>query len=164
MKHALVGLFLAIVYFLILLVTLPDYGMNQDSPGKFLRGQTYLQVLTTGSDHFEQPELPSPVYFYPGQRISLTKLSTAENHTAPVTSIESFDGTTRQEIFARYLRNNSRQSLYKHNAFIAREGSSRFVWVLGYPSTIGKGIRSRLSGLRINPTTLFSWDCPDARG
>ncbi|MBI3559525.1 glycosyltransferase family 39 protein [Candidatus Gottesmanbacteria bacterium] len=118
MKHIFIGLLLAIIYFLILLKTLPDYGMNQDSPGKFLRGQTYLQVLTTGSDHFDQPDLPSPVLFYPGQLVSLTLSNGYENRTTSVTPIRNNDPTkTIQQQFLDYQKRAGRQSIYKHNAF-----------------------------------------------
>lgn len=118
MKHVFIGILLGSFYFLILLKTLPDYGMNQDSPGKFLRGQTYLQILTTGSDHFNQPELPSPVLFYPGQLVSLTLSNGYENRMTTVTPIRNPDPTkTVQQQFLDYQRRAGRQSIYKHNSF-----------------------------------------------
>lgn len=119
MKHFFVGSLLASTYLLILLKTLPDYGMSHESPEKFLRGQMYLQVLLTGKDAFDQPsDLPSPVYFNPGQRISISKLSTYESHNALLTPIiQPMNGKTRQRVYAEYIQKHGRQSIYKHNAF-----------------------------------------------
>ncbi|MDE2026162.1 MAG: glycosyltransferase family 39 protein, partial [Patescibacteria group bacterium] len=112
-------------FFLACVWTLSDYGLNEDTPGHFLRGQVYLNKFLTGQDVFNQPNLPSPVLFIPGQRVSLYKINTNESATAPIMSIVSFDeDPTVQQTFSLYQQEYGKQSFYKHNA-----------WAMAYQST-----------------------------
>jgi len=118
MKNYLIGLMIVFIFFLISLFTLSDYGLNEDSPFHFLRGQAFLQVLTSGKILFDQPKFPSPVLFIPGQKISSYKLNASESNLSPVRSIVDLQGgPTIQKYFEIYQQKAGRQSFYKHNAF-----------------------------------------------
>ncbi len=118
MRRYVVGIILCLFFFFVFVLTLKDYGMNEDSPFHFLRGQIFLQVLLKHEFKFNQPHLPSPVMFIPGQRISSYKFNAYEGNLAPKRPIAVFDrGPTFQEIFQSYLKKAGRYSLYKHNAW-----------------------------------------------
>lgn len=118
MKCILLLILTCCIFFIVGIATIYDYGINEDNPGHFIRGQVYLQRLTTGSDVFDQPLLPSPLLYIPGQRISTYKLSANENALAPLIPIASYIGKpTVQEIFGRYQEQVGRQSFYKNNAW-----------------------------------------------
>jgi hypothetical protein len=51
------GLFIGIVFFLIGLFTLSDYGLNVDESIHFIRGQAYLSFLTTGRKNYSDKDL-----------------------------------------------------------------------------------------------------------
>jgi 4-amino-4-deoxy-L-arabinose transferase-like glycosyltransferase len=119
MKTLLPGLVITLVFFFITLFTLSDYGMNEDSPFHFLRGQYYLQKLTTGGGTFGLPKRLSPVLFAPGQRISLYKPNASEEFLAPRRSIATLPSDlTLQEEFRKILEKlDRRESFYKHDAW-----------------------------------------------
>jgi|WetSurSiteA1Bulk_404760.scaffolds.fasta_scaffold08737_2 hypothetical protein len=53
----LIGFGLGILFFLIGLFTLSDYGLNVDEPIHFIRGQAYLHYLTTGKLEYSEKDL-----------------------------------------------------------------------------------------------------------
>ncbi len=61
---------LALLFFLIQLLTLSDYGMNWDSPFRFLRGQAYLQFFLTGKTTFGIHRELSPAIYRNGERVT----------------------------------------------------------------------------------------------
>ena len=79
---------LAGIFFVVGVATLPDYGMHEDSPFHFLRGQYYLNRVLGGDGTFDIPPLRSPVLFGPRQRISSYKLNASEELFAPLLPIE----------------------------------------------------------------------------
>ncbi|HSW89840.1 MAG TPA: glycosyltransferase family 39 protein [Patescibacteria group bacterium] len=104
------------LFFIVGVLTLRFYGMNEDSPMHFLRGQAYLELLTTGNSTFTQPHLPSPILIVPGQRVSTYKLNASEATLSPIRPI----GPDRvQDIFASYITLTGRQSFYKHQSWNA---------------------------------------------
>lgn len=121
MKRYLPGLIISLLYFIILFVTLPNYGMNEDSPFHFLRGQTYLQELLTGDPKFSSSDSHSPVFFIPGQRISLYKPNASEELStfSPIRPIGFYqtDQTLQQEHKKNIIKTGRRDSFYKHNAW-----------------------------------------------
>lgn len=120
MKKFGVGTICIIGFFFVLLATLPQYGINEDSPFHFLRGQAYLTRLTTGVSDIVQPQLTSPVLFRPEQRISTYKYNTWELNVAPLRPIANADGeTTVQGRFEKYTSEAGRVSFYRHNAWNA---------------------------------------------
>src|SRR6185503_11139676 len=107
-----------IIFFVVVLFTVNDYGMNEDTPGHFFRGQAYLTKLTTGKEIFDQQQFPSPILFIPGQRISEYKLNVYEAQLSPIRPIASFEGSpTVQKIFSDYNKKFGRHSFYKNNAW-----------------------------------------------
>lgn len=120
MRGYLPGLTISFLFFLLQIFTLSDYGMHEDSPFHFLRGQAYLQKILTGSARFDFSNRPSPVLFIPGQRISLYKPNASEEVLAPIRPFGSLDETrpTLQQEFKGVLaRLNRGESFYKHNAW-----------------------------------------------
>lgn len=91
--------------------TLPDYGMNEDSPFHFLRGQYFLERLLGRSGKFDVPTANSPVLFVPGQRVSAYKTNATEEIFSPVRPISQYDNVSLQKA------HQGRQSFYKHNAW-----------------------------------------------
>ncbi len=92
--------------------------MNEDSPGHFLRGQTYLNKLLYGGDEFNIPNLQSPVLFAPGQRISMYKFNVYETQLSPLRPVVNQDGYyTRQKRHSAYEAEYGRSSFYKHNSW-----------------------------------------------
>lgn len=117
MKY-LYGAVISLIFFIVLLLTFSQYGMNEDSPGHFMRGQTYLHKLTTGIDLYDQPTLPPPVMFYPSQRISTYKYNVYEDGLSPQQTINSNEGgPTIQAVFRKYADLYGRHSIYEHNAW-----------------------------------------------
>ena len=54
LKHNLFpGIFLALTFFLIGLLTISDYGLNIDEPNHFMRGQALLHFLRTGDKTYK---------------------------------------------------------------------------------------------------------------
>lgn len=118
MRKVWLGVAFIIVFFFILIGTLSHYGINEDSPVHFLRGQAYLHLLTTGQHTFDQPRLTSPVLYIPDQRISTYKYNSAELNVAPQRPIVNFDGSmTIQERFKAYEAKYGRHSFYESNAW-----------------------------------------------
>ncbi len=117
-KNLWPGIALSLCFLVVGILTLSDYGMNEDSPLHFLRGQSYLHLLTTGTSKFDQPQLPSPTLFISNQRMSTYKLNAAESNTSPLQQIVyNPNGLTVQEIFKKYRDLAGRQSFYKSNAW-----------------------------------------------
>lgn len=120
LKINLPGLILTALYFFILLATLPHYGIHEDSPFHFLRGQSYVEKIFKGKADFTIPTLPSPVLFVPGQQISLYKPNASEALNSPIRPAGSVISIAPplQQLFHSYLKSsNIRQSFYKHNAW-----------------------------------------------
>ncbi len=120
MKSYLIGILLALSFFTIMLATLPDYGIQEDSPFHFLRGQAYLQKMLNGKDTFDSPPRTSPVLFAPGQKISLYKPNASEEINAPLRPVAnaSYEGTTIQNRFKNiFTQLGHRESFYKHNSW-----------------------------------------------
>lgn len=121
-KQYLVAAVVSATFFFILFFTLKDYGMHEDSPFHFLRGQAYLQKILTGEPQFNIVNLASPVFFAGGQRISLYKPNASEELLAPQIRVGSIDenSPTQQEVFAQFLKEvGRRKSFYKHNTWTA---------------------------------------------
>lgn len=117
MKY-LPGLMIGIFFFIVCIATLSDYGMNEDSPGHFARGQTYLNKLITGRDTFNIPQLRSPFLFTPGQRISMYKFNVYETQLAPMRPVINQEGYyTRQKQHQEFEKSFGRNSFYKHNSW-----------------------------------------------
>lgn len=90
--------------------------MHEDNPFHFLRGQYFLQKLLTGKDRFDEPNLPSPVFIVPGQKVSIYKNNASEEALAPVKPITT---NTLRKNFEKYLSDfGIRQSFYKHNSWV----------------------------------------------
>jgi len=51
-KKVIIGAILATLYFVVLLFTLSDYGINWDEPVHYIRGQAYLRFFLTGKDNY----------------------------------------------------------------------------------------------------------------
>lgn len=123
------ALTVSLIVFLILFLTLKDYGMHEDSPFHFLRGQAYLQEILTGEPQFKNiPKLNSPVLLSPNQRISTYKFNASEEINAPLRSVGIIgdDENTLQKNFID-LNNQlgTKNSFYKHNG-----------WTVNYWDTI----------------------------
>lgn len=118
MKSHKRAILICFIFLFVGIFQLKDYGINEDSPFHFLRGQAYLHLLTTGENQFDQPRLTSPVLFIPDQRISTYKYSSWESNVAPIRTIANNNGnSTIQERFSRYQAIKGRQSFFKHNAW-----------------------------------------------
>lgn len=126
MKKYLIGFFISFIYFLILLLTLSDYGINEDSPFHFMRGQYYLGKILTGKE-LSGIKRSSPVYFVPGQRVSQYKINASEEYTSP---LRSFGTNQAQTIQEEYKNKDDaagiRYSFYKHDAWTGN------IWDLPY--------------------------------
>lgn len=61
-KIALI-LFVPLVYFLVSLITLKDYGVSWDEPLHFSRGQAYFHYLRTGSLNYSNLDVPRRSYY-----------------------------------------------------------------------------------------------------
>lgn len=70
MKKYTFSLILALTFFLIQFITLPDYGINWDAPYRWTRGQAYLNFFLTGRHNYPFQERNSPFLMKLGQRIS----------------------------------------------------------------------------------------------
>lgn len=119
MRSYIWGVLIAFVFFITQVVTLSDYGMNEDSPFHFMAGQYYLERLLKGRVDFPLSNRPSPILFVPGQRISLYKPNPSEGIAAPLRSItDTEDKPTSQKVWSRQLTEaGRRESFYKHNAW-----------------------------------------------
>lgn len=116
----LIPVFLAVTVAVGLLATLESYGMDEDTPFHFLRGQAYLDYFLTGRSVIDQPKLMSPVFFVPGQRISEYKINAWESSLAPIVPVQSpIDQPTIQQVFRRYQEIYGRKTFYKHSAWSA---------------------------------------------
>jgi len=112
-QHA-IGILLLIAFFFIFLFTLSDYGLDTDSPFRFLRGQNYLDLLVGGNGTVGDIQLPSPVLFSPGQRVSTYLFNASENLSAPLHPIwQPSQNTTIQKEFSAYITTNGRQTFYE---------------------------------------------------
>jgi hypothetical protein len=121
-KSCWIGIIIVFVYFFVLFFTLKDYGIHEDSPFHFLRGQAYLQKILTGDSKFAYSGQFSPVFFAPFQRISLYKPNASEEIRAPLRSFGTWQtkDQTIQALFSNSLNKlNQRQSFYKHNIWTA---------------------------------------------
>lgn len=120
MNAKTIGIILIALYAMVLVATLSDYGMNEDNPGHFLRGQAYLELFLTGKRSIDQPQRTSPIMFIPGQRISLYKLSAYESNLSPIRPIAGASGAlTEQQAFRSYQEKFGRSTYYKHDAWNA---------------------------------------------
>lgn len=114
------ALIVSFCYFLILLFTLSHYGMHEDNPFHFLRGQAYLQKIFTENPQFNLPKTRSPVLFYPYQRISLYKPNASEDIGAPLRFTEVVgekDSSLQKQHDDLIEQVKRRVSFYKHNAW-----------------------------------------------
>lgn len=113
------GVLLSTLFFVVSVVTLSHYGMHEDSPFHFLRGQYYLNRLLGGDGTFTIPPLRSPVLFMPGQRVSSYKLNASEELFAPKLPVSGSDEekTVQQEYKETFALLGKRSSYYKHNAW-----------------------------------------------
>ena len=118
MKKLWYGVFISLMFAVVCFFTLSHYGLNEDSPGHFFRGQTYLNKLTTGQDTFNIPTFQSPYLFAPGQRISMYKFNVYESELSPLRPIVNREGfATRQKAHAEFEKQYGRHTYYKHNAW-----------------------------------------------
>lgn len=62
-----IGIFLALTFFIVGILTLSDYGLNIDEPIHFIRGQAYLKMLTSGENAYSSGDLS-------GKRVSAYKI------------------------------------------------------------------------------------------
>lgn len=116
MKKYFLLLLPAIIFLIVTIATLSDYGINEDSTIHFLRGQAYLQILTGGGETYSQPRLRSPILYIPGQRISTYKPNASEEVTAVIRPVSGYQ-TTIQATFDKYLSEFGRHSFYQHQAW-----------------------------------------------
>lgn len=118
-QHILIALLLASVFLIIGITTLSHYGIHEDNPFHFLRGQYFLNRLLGGDGTFSVPSLRSPVLFLPRQRISSYKLNASEELFAPNLPVSGSDKeeTVQQEFKDALISKGIRNSFYKHNAW-----------------------------------------------
>jgi 4-amino-4-deoxy-L-arabinose transferase-like glycosyltransferase len=108
----------ALAFLIVSFLTLRDYGINEDSPGHFLRGQAYFQLLFNHQERYNQPKLLSPVFFVPGQRASIYKPNSWEQSQSIIRSIPSDESIpSSQSLFNKYQAHLGRHSFYEHNAW-----------------------------------------------
>ena len=62
-KRYFAGIIFAVLFFIVGVLTLSDYGMHEDNPFHFLRGQYYLNRILGSDGTFAIPPLRSPVLF-----------------------------------------------------------------------------------------------------
>ncbi len=119
MKRVVPGILLALAFFIVGIATLPHYGMHEDNPFHFLRGQYYLERILGRDGRFDLTPLRSPVLFMPGQRISSYKLNASEELFSPKLPISGADAekTVQQEYKEMIDLLGKRSSFYKHNAW-----------------------------------------------
>ena len=60
MKNYFLGFLFAVVFFLIGIITISQYGLNIDEPAHFIRGQAYLNLLLTGKSEYAKKALDGP--------------------------------------------------------------------------------------------------------
>jgi len=117
-KKYLLGIFIAVIFFIVQIVTLSSYGLDPDLPFHFLRGQAYLWYLTTGKQQFSPVNFPSPVLFAPGQRISNYVPNAWEGATDVIRPIAEYpEGESIQDLFKKYEQSFGRQTFYQHNSW-----------------------------------------------
>ncbi len=102
---------LAGAFFIVGVGTMSHYGMHEDSPFHFLRGQYFLERILGRSGQFGIPAARSPVMFTPGQRISVYKPNASEELFSPVVQISPYQN---KETAA-----GRRISIYKNDAWTA---------------------------------------------
>ncbi|MBI3380348.1 glycosyltransferase family 39 protein [Candidatus Gottesmanbacteria bacterium] len=116
MKKYLPGILIAVLFFIVQILTFSSYGIDPDSPFHFLRGQAYLHILTNRGQKFDQPDFLSPVLFAPRQRISLYSLNSWEGVSDNIRPIGEYPGgKSIQSVFKNYQLAKGRESFYKHN-------------------------------------------------
>jgi hypothetical protein len=70
-KQYKIPIVFSIIFFIVGIATLPDYGINWDTPYRFLRGQAFVHYLTTGAIHYTEVEQRTPpLFFKPGEYIT----------------------------------------------------------------------------------------------
>lgn len=116
-RTALLAILIFFAWIIVSGMTISSFGLNEDSPFHFLRGQAYLTFLTAGRKAFDQPRLLSPVLFIPGQRISTYKFNAWEENLSPIKPIAEPGKETLQGGFSRYLSQKGRISFYEHNGW-----------------------------------------------
>lgn len=120
MRSTIAAILLIFIFTLVGVLTLSHYGMHEDNPFHFLRGQYFLERLLGGSGQFAIPPTTSPVLFVPGQRISAYKPNAAEQLFSPLRPIPQTANESLQKTHARLIQTlGHRLSLYKHNAWTA---------------------------------------------
>lgn len=104
------GICITLLFFIALLLTVTSYGVHEDNLLHFLRGQYFVERFS-GKTQFEKPvdSRLSPIFFIPGQRISLYKPNPPEELTGLLRPF----GRQIKEL----KRENERNSFYKHNAW-----------------------------------------------
>lgn len=109
------------VFFLILVGTLGDYGIHEDAPFHFLRGQYFLERILGREGVYALPATRSPVLFLPRQRVSTYKLNASEELFAPLVPIEGAgsEKSVQQEYREMTEGLGKRSSFYKHNTWTA---------------------------------------------
>lgn len=85
MKKYLVAFGLSLIFFIVQVATLSSYGMNWDSPIRFLRGQAYVQFFLTGKGDFGIKRKLAPTIFHDGERVSRFDPSIGEGDKKLVT-------------------------------------------------------------------------------
>lgn len=79
MNKYLLPFILALAFFITGIFTLPDYGINWDSPGHFLRGQALASYLLTGVKSYQTTARLSPVLIKPDEYISRYSFAAIED-------------------------------------------------------------------------------------
>lgn len=111
----MIPLLLAFGFFLVGIVTLPDYGLNWDAPGHFLQGQAYAELFLNRRWTFVQSLELSPILVKPGETMSryyFNAWETASN-AAPLPDRVLL----RREFEEFQQKTGSRQSFYEHQAW-----------------------------------------------
>lgn len=78
MQKYLFSITLAFLLLIVEIITLPDYGINWDSPFRFLRGQAFVHYFLTGQKNFKTSAKKFLVLIKPGEFISRYSLNVWE--------------------------------------------------------------------------------------
>lgn len=70
MRVYIISLLPAVIFFIVGLLTLSDYGINWDSPAHFMRGQAHAELFLTRKTTFETPPRSVPTLVAPDEFIS----------------------------------------------------------------------------------------------
>ncbi len=81
-KYFLAGV-LALLFFVVQLTTLSDYGMNWDNSSHFIRGQVYLNFFLTGKKTYDKALNFSPILIQPGEFMSRYAPAAIESAAKP---------------------------------------------------------------------------------